>query len=380
MHFVFTGIYYPTKNKFNVPVIVMEKMQNSLRSLVERHSELSISFNTITTILNDVCLGLQYLHSRTPPIIHRDLTPNNILLCHHCRAKISDLGVARTLETTDTTLTKIPGTFDFMAPECLGKNPVYGLPLDIFSFGGVILYITTQKWPHPASWIRFDPDSGEKVTLTSELQRRQQYLDKMTGICVNFKSLAISCLVDIPKNRPTVAEVLAKIKEVKNTFSDDCQTYYDVSIPSKQLEGTTYIQSQKQKEELPSNQQQRQQQQCQPQLHQEQEEQQQQQSTAQHDQQQEQEGQPSNHEQQQQQQIIVQQNQLQDQQHDQQQSTTQQDQQQEQEGQPSNQQKQQDQSEEQEQVWKNQQQLKQQEQNLERQQHQLQVSNCLASN
>ena len=369
MQFVFTGMYYPVKNKFNVPVIVMEKMQSSLRSLVERHSELSISINTMTTILNDVCLGLQYLHSRTPPIVHRDLTPNNILLCYHHRAKISDLGVARTLEATDTTLTKIPGTFDFMAPECLGNNPVYGLPLDIFSFGGVILYITTQKWPHPAPWISFS-DSGEKITLTSELQRRQQYLDKMTGICVNFKSLAISCLDDTPKNRPTVAEVLAKIKEVKNAFSDNFEIYCDISLPSKQLQAIAHVQSQKQEEELPSNQQQRQQQQCQPQLHQEQEEQQQQQSTelqqqqsTTHHEQQEQEGQSSNHKQQQQQQRIVQQNQLQDQQYYQQ-----------------DQQKQQDQSEEQEQVWKNQQQLKQQEQNLERQQHQLQVSNCLASN
>ena len=359
-NFVFIGMYYPAKDKFNVPVILMEKMHNSLRSLVEGHSELSISFHTITTILNDVCLGLQYLHTRTPPIVHRDLTPNNILLCHHLRAKISDLGVARTLEATDTTLTKIPGTFDFMAPESQGNNPVYGLPLDIFSFGGVILYITTQKWPQPAPWISFDPDSGEKITLTSELQRRWHYLDKMTGIFVNFKSLAISCLDDTPKNRPTVVEVLEKIEEVKNTFSDNFEICYDISTLSKQLQATTHVQSQKRQEELPSNQQQRQKQQYQPQLQQEQEEQQQQQKQ---DQQKEQEGQ--HEQQQQQQQRIVQQNRLQDQQHYQQ-----------------DQQKQLDQSEEQEQVCKNyqQQQLKQQEQNLEREQHQLHVANCLGNN
>ena len=221
----------------------MEKMQLSLRNLIEDYSKLPM--NKTATVLNDVCLGLQYLHSRTPPIVHRDLTPNNILLCRHLRAKISDLGVATTLETTDTTLTQIPGTLDFMAPECLGDNPVYGLPLDIFSFGGVILYITTQKWPHPASWIRFDPDSGEKVTLTSELQRRQQYLDKMTGAYAKFKPLAISCLDDNPKNRPTVVELLAEIKKVKTAFSDDVVLYCDISIPSKQLK-VTNDQSQKQ--------------------------------------------------------------------------------------------------------------------------------------
>ena len=65
-----------------------------------------ISFNNTATILHDVCLGLQCLHTRNPPIVYWDLTPNNILLCCHLRAKISDLGVARTLQATDTTLTQ----------------------------------------------------------------------------------------------------------------------------------------------------------------------------------------------------------------------------------------------------------------------------------
>ena len=195
-----------------MPVIVMEKMQSSLRGLVEKHNDINISFNNTVSILNDVCLGLQYLHSRTPPIVHRDLTPNNILLCYHLRAKITDLGVARTLQATDTTLTKAPGTPNFMPPEYLVDNPVYGLPLDIFSFGGVILYITTQQWPSPPSWINFDPNTGEKFIL-SEIQRRQQYLDKMTVTFMNFKPLVISCLDDNPNNRPTVVEVLIELKK-----------------------------------------------------------------------------------------------------------------------------------------------------------------------
>ena len=133
-------MYYPAKNK--LPVIVMEKMQWTLTHLVEKYSKLSYSKAGI--ILNDVCLGLQYLHSRTPPIIHRDLTPNNILLCYHCRAKITDLGVARTLETTGAKLTQTPGTLVFMPPECLSDKPAYDLSPDMFSFGGIILYIATQ--------------------------------------------------------------------------------------------------------------------------------------------------------------------------------------------------------------------------------------------
>ena len=241
----------------------MEKMQFSLRDLVEKHNDIDVSFNNTVTILNDVCSGLQYLHSRSPPIVHRDLTPNNILLCYHLRAKITDLGVARTLQITDTTkLTKAPGTQDFMPPECLVDKPVYGLPLDIFSFGGIILHITTRQWPTPAPWITFDADTGVKSTHTSELQRRQQYLDKMTGSYASFKPLVMSCLDDNPKNRPAVIEVLTEMKKVKKA-SEKLQLYCDIWLDDNQQ--LPALQSQKQE---PQDIQQHQQQLLQQQQHQ----------------------------------------------------------------------------------------------------------------
>ena len=216
-------MYYPAKDK--LPIIVLEKMQWTLRDLVEKYSKLSCS--KAGTILNDVCLGLQYLHSRTPPIIHRDLTPNNILLCYHYRAKITDLGVARTLEATDTKLTQTPGTLVFMPPECLGDKPKYGLSLDVFSFGGIILFITTQQWPSPSPWVSFDPVTNVKISYTSEVQRRQQYIDQMTGAYADLKPLVTSCLDDNPKNRPSIAEAVTKIKQLKKA-SEKRELYFDI--------------------------------------------------------------------------------------------------------------------------------------------------------
>ena len=248
---MYIGVYYPAKGK--LPIIVMEKMYNSLRGLVERHTE--IPFTSVVSILNDVCCGLQYLHSRNPPIVHRDLTPNNILLCYHLRAKITDLGVAKVMQTTDTkTLTRAPGTHDFMPPESLANKPVYGLPLDVFSFGGVILYVTTQQWPQPAPWIDFDPDTGGRIVLT-ELQRRQQYLDKMTGVCTYLKPLVISCLDDNPKNRPSVAQVLSDITKVNLLFFSTVWS----TEGSSQQQSTTQLQDQQ--HWLPNYQQQEQKQQ-----------------------------------------------------------------------------------------------------------------------
>ena len=200
-------------------------MQFSLRTLVENRS--SLQWEDKLSILIDVGFGLQYLHSRDPPIVHRDITPNNILLCNHLRAKISDLGVAKVMHTTDTkTLTQAPGTNDFMPPESLASKPVYGLSLDIFSFGGVILYICTQQWPELAPLIEFNPDTGIRTVLT-EIQRRQQHLDKMIGVYADMKSLVISCLDDNSKNRPLVGEMLQEIQQVKNRYSE--KMYFIVS-------------------------------------------------------------------------------------------------------------------------------------------------------
>ena len=133
-----------------LPIMVMEKMQCSLRDLVEGFA--NIPLNVKLSILDDVCLGLRYLHSRDPPIVHHDLTPNNILLVGCLEAKITGLGAAKVMQTGAhyrTTMTKVPGMPDFMPPEALTTNSRYGPSLDIFSYGGVVLYVVTQQWPHP---------------------------------------------------------------------------------------------------------------------------------------------------------------------------------------------------------------------------------------
>ena len=211
------GVYYPAMDQYRLPVMVMEKMQHSLRGLVEKYDD--IPLNVKLSILDEVCLGLRYLHSRNPPIFHRDLTPNNILLGYRLEVKITDLGVAKVMQTTDTeTMTKAPGTTDFMPPECLADRPVYGLPLDVFSYGGVILYTVTRLWPQPSSWVQFDPNTGRSIYL-SETQRRQRYLDKMIGGAVDLKPLVMSCFDNNPKNRPSVVQVSMTIKSVKDVCS-----------------------------------------------------------------------------------------------------------------------------------------------------------------
>ena len=84
----FLGVWYEQGPR--LPVLVMEYLHTTLSACLEGYGILpkEISFE----ILRDVALGLCYLHERSPPIIHRDLSANNVLLTSNMNAKLSDLG------------------------------------------------------------------------------------------------------------------------------------------------------------------------------------------------------------------------------------------------------------------------------------------------
>ncbi|XP_065882660.1 uncharacterized protein [Dysidea avara] len=117
------------------------------------------------------------------------------------------------------TMTKTPGNSVFIPPKALDDKPVYGPPLDVFSFGGVILHIASRQWPSPKSWSEFDPKTEKRVILSSEVERRQQYIDMMTGSDADLKPLAMSCLEDIARLRPPAADMSERIKMMKEEYS-----------------------------------------------------------------------------------------------------------------------------------------------------------------
>ena len=217
----FLGVYYPTgvggANRMRLPVMVMEMMADSLTSFVDKHEKIPVHIKY--SIVHDVSLGLCYLHNHDPPIVHRDLSPNNVLLTAHHVAKISDLGVAKVIKADSRkTMTKAPGTVDFMPPEALDDTPEYGPPMDVFSFAGIILHTFNQQWPSPSKQVKFDPKTRKKVALL-EVERRQQYLDKMIGEAEVLRPLVEECLDDDPAVRPTIVTVCERIQMNKDAYS-----------------------------------------------------------------------------------------------------------------------------------------------------------------
>ncbi|XP_065888553.1 uncharacterized protein [Dysidea avara] len=234
----FIGIYYPERN--SVPAMVMELMDENLTKYIKQLQR-KTALAEKRFVLFDVASGLCYLHDQKPhPVIHRDLTPNNILLKKDSRgepvAKIGDLGVAKALQDGyQGSVTRAPGTLDFMAPEALRNKPNYSAKLDIFSYGGIVLFVVTQKWPTPMDLI-LNPEDDEPTVL-SEVKRRQKYLDEMTGEYEELRSLSNSCLSNNPEKRPTMAMVYNKLKLMTGL------AVYDVEELTRRLRSYTIPQS-----------------------------------------------------------------------------------------------------------------------------------------
>ena len=129
-----------------LPLLVMERLDTNLDDILEHMPNLPLSLKC--SILEDTSSGLLYLHGRSPPIIHRDLTARNVLLTSSLEAKITDMGNSRIIDLKPgqlvRTLSQTPGTLVYMPPEALDDKHRYGSSLDIFSFGHLALFTIIQ--------------------------------------------------------------------------------------------------------------------------------------------------------------------------------------------------------------------------------------------
>ena len=210
----FYGVYFREKER--VPILVMEFLPMNLTSCIEERGILpeEISYS----ILHGVALGLCYLHNQDHPIIHRDLSANNVLLTYDMKAKISDFGVARMLDLTPlqfSHMTQIPGTPAYMPPEVMVANPIYDTSVDEFSFGVMMIHVFSGKWPEPqCSQIRMEAD---KMIPVSEAERRDVFLQAI-GYNHPLMKLILKCISNNPKQRVHI-DVILKMLEVVQQIS-----------------------------------------------------------------------------------------------------------------------------------------------------------------
>ena len=98
-------------------------------------------------IASRICEALEYMHKNQ--VVHRDLKPQNIMLCNDGSIRIMDFGIAKSLASRRLTFvgfTPTMGTPDYMAPEQV-KGSRGDNRTDIYSLGAILYEMTTGEVP-----------------------------------------------------------------------------------------------------------------------------------------------------------------------------------------------------------------------------------------
>ena len=132
----------------NVPGGSLEKFWHS-------HGTKFIPIETTIDLMKQVCRGLSVAHRQSPPIIHRDIKPQNILVGYEVeglRARISDFGLAKKVNPL-TLLATTAGTPAFKPPEAFSDAKGDSCAADVWSIGTTLYLMLTDRLPFdlPAS-------------------------------------------------------------------------------------------------------------------------------------------------------------------------------------------------------------------------------------
>ncbi|XP_048551703.1 probable LRR receptor-like serine/threonine-protein kinase At3g47570 [Triticum urartu] len=237
--------------------LVLEYMANGnleiwLHSEVhEQRQKRPLSLVSRISIATDIAAALDYLHNRcTPPLVHCDLKPSNILLDDAMVAHVSDYGLAKFLgnhpsaSLNDLTSIHGPrGSVGYIAPE-YGLGYEISTAGDVYSYGIILLEMLTGK--HPTDAIFNDGLNLHRLVVSAlpedigdiletgiiphdELEEANRNTEsenhpvvRVQNCIMQLAKLGLKCSVDSPKDRPMMQDVYAEIIMIKETFSALC--------------------------------------------------------------------------------------------------------------------------------------------------------------
>lgn len=176
-----------------------------------------IPIETTLGILKQVCRGLMVAHSADPPIIHRDIKPQNILIGYEAdglRARISDFGLAKQVNRL-TLFATAAGTLAFKPPEVFTQEKGDSVAGDIWALGVTLYLLLTDNIPFA---VDEDLGWGNGQVLKKTPPPPSQY-----NVEVNpaLDHIVMKCLTPQPEDRFRNAKYLIDALEAWKPGCDD---------------------------------------------------------------------------------------------------------------------------------------------------------------
>jgi WD40 repeat protein/predicted Ser/Thr protein kinase len=186
----------------------------TLEKLLEKLGQKTLAVSAVMRIGIQLATVLDYLHTRTPPIVFRDLKPSNIMFTPEKQIYLIDFGIARHFKFGQTQDTTALGSKGYAPPEQYGKAQTT-IKSDIYSLGAVIHHMLTGDDPAESPF-NFAPLTGKPPAL-------QQLLDYM--------------LANDPQQRPASAAIVEQ--ELQQILQDLPQPTNTPKTQAKPVTPTT---------------------------------------------------------------------------------------------------------------------------------------------
>nr|XP_004654551.1 receptor-interacting serine/threonine-protein kinase 4 [Jaculus jaculus] len=193
--------------------LVMEYMETgSLEKLLAAEP---LPWDLRFRIVHETAVGMNFLHCMSPPLLHLDLKPANILLDAHYHVKISDFGLAKCngmSHSHDLSMDGLFGTIAYLPPERIReKSRLFDTKHDVYSFAIVIWGVLTQKKPFAEEknilHIMVKVVKGHRPELPPVCRPRPR-------ACGNLISLMQRCWRADPGERPTFQEITSETEDL----------------------------------------------------------------------------------------------------------------------------------------------------------------------
>ncbi|XP_011015346.1 PREDICTED: probable LRR receptor-like serine/threonine-protein kinase At1g53440 [Populus euphratica] len=192
--------------------------------LLSTNPTVQIDWQKRFIICRGIAKGLKYLHERNPPIIHRNIKANNILLDASCNPKISDFGLAKLYEEENPYIAiGAGGDLLYMSPEYATRRAMT-VKVDVYSFGILLLEIVSGR--NNADY-RANQETVFLLDTAGNLNARGRLGDLVDPSLRTYDwdqakivlNLAMMCTDQSPSLRPPMSEVVA-VLEGEKTLED----------------------------------------------------------------------------------------------------------------------------------------------------------------